>query len=186
MRCSRKRTLFFQTENISIGKGRWKMEDDDSGQSHFLPHIFFPDVAFSQWPHYNAVDPQSSVKNSHNVMLWHYKMYCHVEKCPPIVLFRPTAARPLPYPNGIWFHVPHGKFLLWMNAVNGRLPPVSVYLQIHCWSLKCSGALLCVEVYVILNGLMWNVYVPERLCGQHAIKGRIQYQDMIYMYIYCI
>lgn len=57
------------------------MEDYDSGQSHFLPHIFFPrHVPFSQWPQDNAVDPQSSTKNSYNAMLSHYKTYRHVEK----------------------------------------------------------------------------------------------------------
>ena len=104
-----------------------------------------------------------------------------------IVLFHRTAA-----PPRVWisFFAPRGKFRCKLIHLNGCqigigvwLLSVSIYLLIHCWSLKCQGALLCVKIYVILHGLMWNVHTPERPFGLHAVKySRILYTVHIVVY----
>lgn len=35
-----------------------------------------------------------------------------------------------------------------------------------------------------MHGFMWNVYAPERICGQHAVKCILQQQGMTYIHIY--
>lgn len=71
--------LLFWDHNFHKGAhhmvGDFFMEHDDSRESHFLQHVFFPNPrhsAISQWPHYNVVDPESISKPM--VWLWHYHM----------------------------------------------------------------------------------------------------------------
>lgn len=157
------------------------MEHDDSGRTRFLPHIFSPDMGHLVSDHSdNVVDPTVQHKTpSLNVTLSHDKRFYHVEKCKmshPLALPIRFAEARL---SGIVSQVPHGKFCCAFIHSPSGCQIGTRDLRIPCWSLKCEAApLVFVKIYVILHGLMWNVYAPERPLGQHVIKCRLQQQDM--------
>lgn len=159
--------------------GDFFMEDDDSGQSYFLPHIFSSDIYSVTTGPSVQHKPQweCDAGTLQNVMSCG-KMFIHCP-LPPHCCTAPAVSK--------WHLIPPNrkfccKLIHWTVAKLARdwLPSVLVHLPIHCWSFKCLWALLYVKIYVILHGLMWSLYVPERLFGPHAIKGRLQQQDMIY------
>lgn len=148
--------------------GNFSMEDDESGQSYFLPHIFSPRrVAFSQWPQDNTVHTadQRLTKCTDRVKK------CAISLSPLIPSFCLCRIRVASYSTS----PPHGKFrcnFIHLTAAKLAQGTGSVSVPIHCRSLTCPWALLCVKIYVVLHGRMWNVYVPERTtCNKMQITA---------------
>lgn len=92
--------------------GDFLMEHDDSGRTHFLPHIFSPGIRHLVSDHSdNVVDPTVQHKtHSLNVTLSYDKRFCRMEKYKmshPVALSIRFAEARL---SGIVSQVPHGKF----------------------------------------------------------------------------